>query len=113
MFGSRLRQELEQCSTELATNKQTLAAISKSLAMIEFSPNGDILDANEAFLNCMGYRMDEVRGQHHRMFCARELLSSIEYTRFWQRLANGETVIALCDWPRATAQSGWRQAICP
>ena len=91
MFGSRLRQELEQCSTELATNKQILAAISKSLAMIEFSPNGDILDANEAFLNCMGYRMDEVRGQHHRMFCARELLSSIEYTRFWQRLANGET----------------------
>ncbi|MEH6687423.1 MAG: PAS domain-containing methyl-accepting chemotaxis protein [Halopseudomonas sabulinigri] len=91
MFGSRLRQELEQCSTELATNKQILAAISKSLAMIEFSPNGDILDANETFLNCMGYRMDEVRGQHHRMFCARELLSSSEYTRFWQRLANGET----------------------
>lgn len=90
MFGSRSRHELEQCQSQLSTHKQILAAIRQNIAMIEFSPNGDILDANEAFLSCMGYRSDELRGQHHRLFCSPELLASSEYSRFWQRLASGE-----------------------
>ncbi len=36
--------------------------------MIEFTLDGKILSANENFLKTMGYRADEIVGQHHRMF---------------------------------------------
>lgn len=91
MFGSSARLELQQCRVELAQSQQSLAAIRQTMAMIEFSPEGEILEANEPFLATMGYRIDELRGQHHRMFCAKELLASAAYGQFWQRLANGES----------------------
>ena len=45
----------------------TLHALSQSQAMIEFDPQGKILDANPNFLQAMGYRLEEIRGQHHRL----------------------------------------------
>lgn len=48
-----------------------LASIRRSMAMIEFTPDGIILDASPAFLNVVGYRLEEVVGQHHRLFCPR------------------------------------------
>src|SRR3990167_10401493 len=38
----------------------------------------------------MGYRLNEIRGKHHRMFCTREEADSAEYRRFWERLNKGE-----------------------
>jgi len=43
----------------------TLAALSRSQAMIEFTPDGVILDANENFLAATGYSLEEIVGQHH------------------------------------------------
>ncbi|WP_081963351.1 PAS domain-containing methyl-accepting chemotaxis protein [Pseudomonas sp. ML96] len=91
MFGSSVRNELSLCQSQLFASEQMLAAIRKGMALIEFSPQGEILDANAAFLDTVGYRLEEVRGQHHRMFCSPQLLSSPEYARFWQRLAQGES----------------------
>ena len=45
-----------------------IAAIGKSQAVIEFSPNGEILAANENFLNAVGYRLEEIVGKHHSLF---------------------------------------------
>ncbi|MEO9383410.1 PAS domain-containing protein, partial [Chromobacterium phragmitis] len=42
-------------------------AINKSMAVIEFDLDGMIRDANANFLQTMGYSLDEIRGQHHRM----------------------------------------------
>ena len=39
-------------------------AISKSQAVIEFDVDGNIITANDNFLNTMGYRLDEVKGKH-------------------------------------------------
>ncbi|MFD1808616.1 hypothetical protein ACFSHQ_12350 [Gemmobacter lanyuensis] len=39
-----------------------LAALSRSMATIEFDVNGTILDANENFLSLMEYDLDQVRG---------------------------------------------------
>lgn len=91
MFGSATRNELQQCQAQLAASQQALAAIRQSMAMIEFTPQGQIIEANEPFLKTMGYRLDELRGQHHRLFCAKELLASPAYAQFWQRLGNGES----------------------
>jgi methyl-accepting chemotaxis protein len=67
-----------------------MTAISRSQAMVEFSLDGIILNANANFLDCVGYRLDEVQGRHHRMFCTPQYASSDEYSQFWQRLGEGE-----------------------
>ena len=61
--------EIERFSCALDEAKATLAAISRSMAMIEFDRNGVVLDANEHFCKNMGYSVAEIRGKHQRIFC--------------------------------------------
>jgi methyl-accepting chemotaxis protein len=67
----------------------TVAAMRRSSAVIEFTPEGTILDANDLFLQALGYRLDEIRGQHHRMFVSSEEAASPGYRDFWANLASG------------------------
>jgi methyl-accepting chemotaxis protein len=69
-----------------------LNAINRSTAVVEFNLAGEVQDANENFLSTMGYRLDDVRGKHHRQFCDHEEASSEAYQRFWQRLNRGEFI---------------------
>jgi len=69
---------------------ETLAALDKSLATIEFDPKGVILAANPNFCAAMGYSLDEIVGQHHRMFVEPVFAASAEYVAFWQKLGRGE-----------------------
>jgi len=39
----------------------------------------------------MGYDLKEIQGQHHRMFCNKDLVKSDEYKLFWENLAKGIT----------------------
>ncbi|MEN5345642.1 methyl-accepting chemotaxis protein [Achromobacter mucicolens] len=64
-------------------------AIHKSQAVIEFDLNGHILTANQNFLDTMGYALDEIQGQHHRMFIAPQERGSAQYAAFWERLGQG------------------------
>ncbi|KPB88638.1 Methyl-accepting chemotaxis protein [Pseudomonas syringae pv. maculicola] len=66
-----------------------MVAIDRSQAMIEFDLEGNILRANANFLECVGYRLEEVQGRHHRMFCTPEYASSVEYASFWETLGKG------------------------
>jgi methyl-accepting chemotaxis protein len=92
MFNSHLKQTLAHCQLQLADASATLAALDRSMALIEFQPDGTILTANSNFLSLMGYTLAEVRGQHHRLFCEPGQSSSREYSEFWRRLASGEFV---------------------
>ncbi len=65
-------------------------AISKSQAMIEFTPQGEILNANENFLTTTGYSLDEIKGNHHSMFVDPEYASGVEYKEFWKKLSSGQ-----------------------
>nr|WP_262695894.1 PAS domain-containing protein [Kordiimonas aquimaris] len=67
-----------------------IKAINKVQAIIEFELDGTILNANENFLNTVGYSLGEIKGQHHRMFVEPELAASQEYAKFWQDLAIGK-----------------------
>jgi len=73
-----------------AETKGQVAAISRAQAVIEFTLDGTILNANENFLNAMGYTLEEVRGQHHRMFVDPAYAASDEYRHFWEKLGRGE-----------------------
>lgn len=67
-----------------------LAAVSRAQAMIEFDLDGNILSANDNFLRVMGYDLQEIKGQHHRMFCDDNFIGSREYAQMWVNLAKGE-----------------------
>lgn len=74
---------------ELDDWRGQLAAISRSQAVIEFSLEGVVLTANDNFLGVLGYRLDEVQGRHHSLFCEAALARSPEYRAFWAQLAQG------------------------
>jgi methyl-accepting chemotaxis protein len=65
-------------------------AIDKSQGTIEFSMDGTIIDANENFLNVLGYSLEDVKGKHHRIFCEESYAKSPEYKEFWEKLNRGE-----------------------
>jgi len=67
-----------------------LKALDKAYAMIEFAPDGTILDANEVFLTVMGYARGDVIGHHHSMFVKSEEAASRDYAAFWESLRSGE-----------------------
>ncbi|MGQ3852341.1 methyl-accepting chemotaxis protein [Pseudomonas capsici] len=67
-----------------------LAAVDRAMAVCEFDLNGNVLTANNNFLNVMGYALNEIKGKHHRGFCEQGLVNSSEYGDFWRRLNQGE-----------------------
>jgi methyl-accepting chemotaxis protein len=67
-----------------------LAAINRSQGVIHFDLKGHVLEANENFLAVLGYRLDEIRGQHHRIFMEPGHADTAEYRSFWDRLGRGE-----------------------
>ncbi|MEM9645648.1 MAG: PAS domain-containing methyl-accepting chemotaxis protein [Planctomycetota bacterium] len=80
----------ESNSNELSESQMTLDAFGRSQAMIEFTPDGEILTANDNFLGALGYSLDEIVGRHHRMFVGAEHAASAEYRQFWGDLARGK-----------------------
>ncbi len=76
--------------TEKLRQEATNEAISKAQALIEFNLDGTIITANDNFLNAMGYTLEEVQGQHHRMFVEESFRASVEYRQFWEALNRGE-----------------------
>jgi methyl-accepting chemotaxis protein len=66
-------------------------ALNRVQAIIEFELDGTIISANEIFLRTFGYDLDEIVGQHHRIFCHPDYVASPEYVEFWQRLGRGES----------------------
>lgn len=71
-------------------NQMKAILSSQSQAVIRFDPQGNILGANEIFLNAMGYEAQEIVGQHHRIFMDPDEAKSETYEAFWNRLASGE-----------------------
>ena len=67
-----------------------IEAINKAQAVIEFSLDGKILNANENFLATLGYSLNEIKGQHHSMFVDPVDRQTTEYRLFWEKLGRGE-----------------------
>lgn len=80
MLGPNLRSD----------EKNILAALHSSLAIIEFDLDGTILNANDNFCQAMGYELSEIKGKHHRMFVDPAEATTSAYADFWKKLAQGE-----------------------
>ncbi|KQW45175.1 chemotaxis protein [Nocardioides sp. Root1257] len=69
-----------------------VAALDRSLAVIEFDLDGTVITANQNFLDLMGYALPAIKGNHHRMFCTPEHAETPAYADFWARLRAGTFV---------------------
>ncbi|PXA74003.1 methyl-accepting chemotaxis protein [Vibrio sp. 11986-1-5] len=94
MFFNQQSKQLKQVTQErdqLIAAGDILTAIGNHTAYIEFTPQGEVLSANKLFLQVTGYGLEEVKGHHHRMFCAKKVSDSPAYATFWQQLAQGQS----------------------
>lgn len=103
VFDSRGRVlKIVKLAADITTEKVRAAefeskinAISRAQAVIEFTPAGEILTANDNFLKVVGYRLDEIVGRKHSMFVDPSYASTQEYADFWSKLNSGEFVSSL------------------
>ncbi|MDO5605655.1 MAG: methyl-accepting chemotaxis protein [Paracoccus sp. (in: a-proteobacteria)] len=72
-----------------ANDSDRVRALGLAQAMIEFTPDGTIVDANDNFLRLMGYRREDIIGRHHRIFARADYAGSHDYTEFWRQLGAG------------------------
>jgi methyl-accepting chemotaxis protein len=86
----KLATDITERKREAADAKGKIDAIGRSQAVIEFTVDGKILDANENFLNTIGYSLNEIKGQHHSMFVDPVESNSSAYKAFWASLGRGE-----------------------
>jgi methyl-accepting chemotaxis protein len=96
--------EIGQVLSELKTTQRTLLdasikaadyqsqieAIGKTQAVIEFAMDGTVRTANDNFLNALGYRLEDIKGQHHSLFVEPGYRESADYRQFWEKLRRGE-----------------------
>jgi methyl-accepting chemotaxis protein len=81
---------IRKVRTSLAEIISQVEAINSTQPMIEFKMDGTIMYANDLFLNAMGYTLDEIKGQHHRIFAEPAFVASDEYRQFWSNLNRGD-----------------------
>lgn len=81
---------LASIASYVADANSQLDSLDKSQAIISFSLDGIILDANQNFLSTMGYTLEEIKGKHHRIFVSSETFESVSYKDFWNSLKSGK-----------------------
>ncbi|MBV2169489.1 MAG: response regulator [Bdellovibrio sp.] len=74
-------------------NESVYDALLNSNAVVEFDVQGQILWANQNFLNIMGYELSEIVGQHHSIFLPEFHQHELEYQEIWNQLASGRTQV--------------------
>jgi methyl-accepting chemotaxis protein len=86
--------DITSAKLDAAEQNGKLAALSRVQALIEFTPDGEIITANENFLKTVGYSLSEVVGRHHSMFCESSYTNGPDYQKFWSQLRAGSFVAA-------------------
>ncbi len=105
---SRKNKEIEKSSAE---SKSILNGINATMATIEFTPEGNIISANENFLNTVKFSLHEIQGKHHQIFVPQEILESREYQSFWQKLASGTPTTGVFKRINSEGEMIWLNAI--
>lgn len=109
LFASR-KKAIESLHQTISQQAGLLQAIERSMAVIEFDVNGTVLRANESFLRTLGYRADQVVGQHHRIFCTPDYARSTEYSGFWLQMRSGAFASSTFERVTADGRSVWLEA---
>jgi len=93
--------QLDACKADNKVLNRTLNAIEHAVPFITFKPDGTITHANGLFLQLFEYRLEEIKGKHHKTLCEDVYIRSPEYTALWKDLSAG--VAKHGQFPRKTA----------
>jgi methyl-accepting chemotaxis protein len=88
IYGADLTRTIEK-SRE---HESFIEALLRSTAVIEFDLQGNVLTANDRFLEAMGYKLEQLSGKHHSQFCTPQDVAAASYSELWDRLRRGEYV---------------------
>ncbi|MDP2258123.1 MAG: PAS domain-containing protein, partial [Caulobacter sp.] len=99
-----------EAKLKAAEAESRMVALDRVQAVIEFTTGGDVITANDNFLKVLGYRLDEIKGRHHRLFVDAAVAQSAEYAAFWRRLNAGEFVADEFERRAKDGSSVWIQA---
>ena len=78
-----------RAATQECADKVT--ALERSQAVIEFSPDGTIIHANDLFVQMLGYSLEEIHGRNMKMLAESSYHQSPEYRKFFERLMQGQS----------------------
>ena len=81
--------DVTQQKTQQAECEGIIRAASTTQAIIQFTPDGHVLEANQNFLDAMGYTLEEIRGRHHSLFVPPQERETPAYRTFWAELGRG------------------------
>ncbi|BEE05790.1 methyl-accepting chemotaxis protein [Aeromonas veronii] len=84
----KIASDITESYQQLSRQKAIISALDRALAIIEFTPKGEIVTANQNFLSCVGYSLSQLKGQHHRLLCDESFYR--EQPHFWDDLAHGQ-----------------------
>ncbi|CAM5224584.1 methyl-accepting chemotaxis protein [Alishewanella longhuensis] len=84
----KVASDVTEQTAKLSDQNAIYHALDKAMAIIEFTPTGEIVNANTNFLQAMGYQLSKIAGKHHKMFCDTSFYN--ENPNFWQELAHGK-----------------------
>lgn len=93
---------------KLSSQGAVFNALDRSLATIEFTPEGEILTANNNFLHTLSYSLQDIQHKHHRIFCFDKFYQ--EQPNFWTELARGEFKSGQFERKNAHGESIWLEA---
>ena len=84
----KIASDVTEQTAELTAQNAIYSALDKAMAIIEFTPDGEIVHANANFLQVMGYQLSDIINKHHKMFCDDSFYR--ENPEFWRDLAGGK-----------------------
>jgi methyl-accepting chemotaxis protein len=83
-------------------------ALHRSQAIIEFTPQGNIITANDNFLKVTGYTLNQIIGAHHRTFCDDDFYN--QNPNFWSELESGDFKTGQFNRKKSNGESIWLEA---
>ncbi|MEH8159443.1 PAS domain-containing methyl-accepting chemotaxis protein [Aeromonas veronii] len=84
----KIAADITEHHLQLLSQLAVVTALDRSLAVIEFTPGGEVISANGNFLHTMGYTLAQVQGKHHRIFCDDQFYR--DQPHFWDELGRGQ-----------------------
>tara|TARA_R110002126_G_scaffold98045_4_gene228059 strand:- start:3353 stop:4648 length:1296 start_codon:yes stop_codon:yes gene_type:complete len=104
----KIARDITKSQQRLDFQNAVFKAFDRTTAIIEFTPQGVIEDANSLFLEATGYQKHDIVGKHHEIFCYPGFYK--KHPSFWQEMAAGKSFSGLFERKNKAGQSIWLEA---
>lgn len=104
----KIAADVTETQNQLRDQLAIQQALDRSMAVIEFAPDGQIVSANNNFLSLMGYHLSDLVGKHHRMLCFEKFYS--DHPAFWEEMRRGQYQSGEFQRRNSRGESVWLEA---